>query len=492
MTVVHQQQPEQALYGGFRRSRTFGVGNLNAAQTMVLLVCVLVPVVVVNIFGMSSLLVSIPAALVIMTLTVWQREGMPLLSLAAARVRWQLAAWRGETSWRGTYLPYPVALDLPGIAAPTKLLRVEDPASPTPVGLVWNQRTGTMSGTLLLSPGGTLLAPTRTVDRQVASWGETLGRLADEETVKGAAVTIQVKPASGAALSTHVSQRVAPAAPEMAKKTLASLVDRAPRASAQMTAWFTLTSDPGAAAERPRTPEDAAAETLRALDAVDLGGSGADVLRRATDTDIKRLVRGAYIPSEADAEVEEIEPLTWDECGPSAAEDGWTEYQHDGDALTGLPAISTTWVLREAPRRSVPYDVLLKLLSPGRFPRRVTIAYRVLPSEAAAALVDREMNAAAAREDYRHRTKRAATRREVADAHRATQASDEEAHGAGVVQWAVFVTTTVTHQNELVAARREITKAAQKCGGIRLRPAYGSQAAAFTAGLPMGLNPLAD
>src|SRR5581483_5827688 len=119
----------------------------------------------------------------------WQRHGMPLLDLVVGRLRWQWAAWRGETSYRGLFLPHPKALDLPGVLAPTKLYRVEDTGGlGGRVGLVWNQATGQMAATLLLSPGGALLANRATVDANVATWGDTLASLANEESVDAATV----------------------------------------------------------------------------------------------------------------------------------------------------------------------------------------------------------------------------------------------------------------------------------------------------------------
>ncbi|MFI2077676.1 SCO6880 family protein [Streptomyces triculaminicus] len=476
---------EPRLYGGWRRSRTMGIGHLNSGQTGVVVVSLIVPIILLNVAGMGTLPVTVPLALGVMVLTVWQRHGTPLLSFLGARLRWQWAAYRGETSYRGQFLASPQALDLPGVVAPTKLLRVQDATSSEPVGLVWNQRTGHMTASVLLSPAGSLLAPTEAQNGSAAAWGETLARLADEETLLGAAVTIQVRPSSGQALADHVKDRMDPGAPAAARQSVRELVARAPRASAQLAAWLTLTTDPyRSTAQKPTNPAEAAAETLRVLDGVDLSGAGADIVRRATDVDLMRLVRGAFSPADMDAPQEQITALTWNETGPVSAEDDWTVYRHDGSH-------SVSWVLREAPRKPVPYDVLLKLLAPGMFARRITLAYRVLPTDEAAAVVEREVNASDARAEYRRRTQRSTTRRERVDAEHAERSATEEALGAGLVQWSVYVTTTVDNADDLPAAIREVEKAAKLSGGLRFRYAYGGQAAAFAVGLPVGINPLA-
>ncbi|WP_438297938.1 SCO6880 family protein [Streptomyces sp. HUAS TT7] len=475
---------EQPLYGGWRRSRTMGIASLNTSQTIIVVGAMLIPIMVVA-FGASpsTLLVTAPIALVVIVLAVWQRHGMPLMSYVVGRIRWQLAHLRGETSYRSVFLPSPEALDLPGMAAPTRLIRAEAADGRGPVGLVWNQRTGDMTATLLLSPSGSLLASTSTVLSNVSSWGDALARLADEDSVMAASVTLQITPSSGAALSDHVAERVDTAAPRLAKDVVGELVGRAPRASAQLAAWMSLVIAPSRTAEKPDNPAEAAAVTLGALDSMDLTGAGADILRRATDSDIKRLVRGAYNPADMDAPTAHIEDLVWHETGPVSAEDDWTVYRHDG-------AFSTSYVLREAPRRSVPYDVLLKLLAAGTYARRVTLAYRVLSTEEAAAVVEREVNANDARAEYRARTRRSTTRRERVDAEHADRTAMEEAVGAGMVQWSIYVTTTVDRAEDLPAARREVEKAAKTSGSLRFRPAFGAQAAALVVGLPLGITPL--
>ncbi|WP_329151259.1 hypothetical protein OG275_38125 (plasmid) [Streptomyces niveus] len=475
---------EQPLYGGWRRSRTLGIGSLSTGQTVIVVGAMLAPIALVNMGGgLSSLTVTVPVALAVIALAVWQRHGMPLMSYVIGLGRWKMADLRGETSYRSLFLPAPESLDLPGVAAATKLIRADTGDGRGPVGLVWNQRTGHMTATLLLSPAGALLASNPDVRRNVSSWGDVLANLADEDTVEAASVTLQITPSSGAALSEHVRGRMDPAAPRLAKDALHELVGAAPRASAQLTAWMSLVVDPNRAGDKPNGPAEAAAVTLGALDGVDLAGSGADVLRRASDRDVKRLVRSAFSPGDSDAPPAQIDELVWHEVGPVAAYDGRTVYEHDG-------YLSMSWVLREAPRKPVPYDALLKLLAPGQFTRRVTLAYRVLPTEEAAAVVEREVNASDARAEYRARTKRSATRRERVDAEHAERTAGEEAVGAGMVQWSLYVTTTVEQESDLPAARREVDKAAKSSGGLRFRPAFHGQAAALVVGLPLGINPL--
>ncbi|MCX9193142.1 hypothetical protein C3Y87_17325 [Carbonactinospora thermoautotrophica] len=479
--MVTATTTEPRTYGGWRRSRSLGIGRLDSRQTVILMTAVLVPLLAAAFGAVRLAFVLAGVALPVLGLALVQRGGVLLMDLALARARWQWAAWRGETSYRGgVFAELPRAWDLPGVLAPTTLLDVEEPGRGR-VGVVWNQRTGWMSVTLLLSPAGALLADRATVERQVAAWGDLLASLADDETVRAAAVTIELVPESGTQLADHVAGRLDPDAPELARRVLGELVAAAPRGAARVNARLTLTVDPAAGGARPRSVPEAAAEALRSLAGLSVTAAGADVLRRASATDLVRMVRCAFDPDAAMAGVSEFDALTWGEAGPVAAEDLWDHYRHDG-------AYSISWALLEAPRQRVCHDVLLPLLSPGRFPRRVTILYRTLSRDEAGAVLEREVNAAAAREEYRRRTRRDPTARERADAERAARAAAEEAHGAGLVQFSLFVTTTVTRWEDLADARREVEQAAGR-SRLKLRIARGGQSAAFAVGLPCGIYP---
>ncbi len=157
----------------------------------------------------------------------------------------------------------------------------------------------------------------------------------------------------------------------------------------------------------------------------------------------------------------------------------WDTYRHDSGT-----SVSYAW--REAPRQNVRADVLARLLSPGPWPKRVTLQYRPLPASAAAATLDSEVRAADFRREYSRRTRRDQTARDAHDHARARQAADEEARGAGVSLLGLYVTVTVTDPADLSRATAD-TEACAESSKIRLQRLYRSQAAAFTATLPCGI-----
>jgi hypothetical protein len=457
-----------------------GIGSLDSRQTIVVLSSTMIPLLAGTLFGIQYAAYLLAPAAVTAALAVARRDGVLLVNLVYAWVLWRWAHWRTHTTYLGqVFTPWPHIFDMPGLLAPTRLLDVAEPGRDR-VGVVHNRRTGHLSATVLLSPAGALLADADTIDRQVAGWGHLLAGLANDTTIRHAAVTIDLTPEPGTQLVDHLTHRTDPAAPPLARQVMGELLAMAPRASTNLRARLTLTCDPSAGASRSRTIPHAIAELLRSLNGLPLAAAGAQILRRASATDLIRIVRTAYDPHSA-AITDGWETLRWSDAGPIHTCEGFETYRHDR-------ALSASWALLEAPRQRVSHDVLLPLLSPGRHRRRVTLTYRTLPREVAAQMLERELTAAAAREEYRRRTHRDPRARDRADADRAARAAAEEAHGAALVLWTLYVTVTVTHPDQLAEARREIEQAAGHAR-LKLRPAYGGQAAAFAAGLPCGVYP---
>ena len=468
-------------YGGWRRSHGIGLGNLDTRQTVAVVGSIFLVVLASAVVGPQAVVVLGAPLLVVVAVSLWRRDGVLLLDYLHGWVGFHTARLRGETSYRGQVLTrWPRSAGLPGVLAATELLDVEVPGYER-CGLVWDRRSGLLSSTLLLSTGGTLLTDTDVAAGYVASWGYTLAGLADLPAVRWAAVTVEITPDGGTALAADHAHRVDPAAPLLARAILGEVAQVAPAAAARVSTRLTLTVDPAHGGTRVDSLADGAAQTLRVLAGVTPSASGADVLRRATAADLVRMVRTAYDPAARTARPTEWESLGWGDAGPVGAEEHPDRYDHDG-------AHSVTWALLAAPRQRVAHGVLLRLLSPGRFTRRVTLTYRVLSTDEAGGLLEQQQTAAAVRGEYRARTRRDETARERSDRTLSDAQAEEEAAGAGLVQFSVFVTTTVTDPADLPAAKAEVTAAA---GGsrLKLRVSRFAQAAGFAAGLPCGMYP---
>ncbi|MFE4574645.1 SCO6880 family protein [Streptomyces chartreusis] len=480
--MTTHEVPSALLVEGFRARRSFGFGGLSKGATIIATV-VLVAEGIIGVQAPITLLLTLPVTGALIALAAARRHGMSALSYYWAKLAWRRAAKIEATSYRRVLLPHPYALDLPGVGASSTLIRAHDPTTGRDVGVVHDRASGHMSITTLLAPGGSLMAPTGAVQSSLRTWSSVLDAMSTDEQIKGASVTIQITPGAGEALGDDVKVRKDPNAPALATQIIDELVRTTPHATASVAPWMSVTVDPTASANPPTDLAEQVAETLKVVDSLDLSGTGTDIMRRATDVDLRRLVRSAYDPAAFNARDREFEELSWSECGPQAADDEWETYAHDG-------GVSLSWVLREMPRRPIAYSVLLPLLAPGRFQRRITLAYRVLDPLEGEAVLEREISNAHQRAQATAEVKGRAKYSQRADAERAERAAAQVAGGSQVVDWTLMVTTTARDAADLPAARQEMERAVKATRGIRMRPAYGAQAAVFAATLPLGYNPL--
>ena len=482
MTTTHDV-PDTLRVQGFRTRRSYGFGSMSKGTTIGVVLAIAIDGLIAT-AAPVSLLVTLPVTLVVAGLAAARRHGMPALAYYWAKFAWRRANTAEAAAFRQVLLPYPHALDLPGIGASSTLIRAHDATSGKSVGVVHDRTTGHMTVCTLLAPGGSLMAPTDSVRGTIRTWGSVLDAMSTDDQIKGATVTIQITPGAGEALGDDVAARRRPDAPQLARDTIDELVRTTPHATASVAPWMTVTVDPNATATPPGDLYEQVAETLRVVDSLDLSGTGTDIYRRATDVDLRRIVRAAYDPAAFNARDAEFADLQWAECGPVAADDGWEEY-----AARQRVSASAGYCGRCPGTRS-PTRCCCRCSAPGRFQRRVTLAYRVLDPMEGEAVLEREISNAAQRAEATAQVKGRAKFSQRADYARAEAAASQAAGGAQVVDWTLMVTTTARRAADLPAARQELERAVKATRGIRMRTAYGAQAAVFAAGLPLGYNPL--
>jgi hypothetical protein len=489
MVQEHPQRPRD--YGGWRRRRGIGLWGMGAGGTLAVLAVVMV-VILVAAADAPALVYVVPPVIIAGALGLARAGGEPVAVLAIRRLRWEYASARGYTRYRASVVAeHPAGLTLPGVLAPASLLSAEDGYGGR-YGIVWDRRTGVLTPTLRVVPASTWLADRADADSWVAGWGGWLAGLGNVPMVRWVTVTVDTAPEPGSALADAVAEAISPGAPVAARRIMGQLVDAAPAAAADVDARVSLTFDPKASAVAPANLAEAVAETGRALIGLEsaLGACGVTVAGRLGAPDIAGVVRSAFDPA-ARGEVMRIagrtragnspQPLDWAEAGPVGAEEFPDHYRHDG-------GWSVTWSWHEAPRQNVTADVLARLISPGHYPKRVSLQYRPFPASAATRVLEAEVNAAAFRQRYRGRTGRDETARDAYDHARARQAALEEAAGAGVCLISLFVTVTVTSAEDLPRAAAWIEASAES-SKIRLRRMTYSQAAGFAATLPCGICP---
>jgi hypothetical protein len=273
-------------------------------------------------------------------------------------------------------------------------------------------------------------------------------------------------------------------------------VDTYPAGSATVTAYVSLTfSTAGRSGGRKRELEDVARDLANRLPGLTAGlnSTGAGAVRPATAQELCEVVRVAYDPSSARVFDEahaagETPELRWSDVGPAAAQAGWGWYRHDS-------AVSVTWSMTEAPRGEVFSSILADLVAPHPDVdrKRVTLLYRPLDAGRAARVVEQDKRTA----DFRASSSSRPTARTLADQQAAALTAEEEARGAGLIDFGMLVTATVADADllddphaALDAARAAIDNLSATAR-TQLRPVYGSQDSAFAAALPLGIVPSA-
>jgi hypothetical protein len=490
MTTGAQQAARPIrTYGGWRRTRGLGLFGVGPAGTVTVLCCALVPLLVAAVDLQTGFIAAVPAA-VVAAVVLARVENVSIAALLSRRIHWTIGSARGCTTHRaGTVLDHPGAWDLPGVLAPTRLLTVDDGRGGK-FGLVWDRRTGYLTATLRCAAASTWLVDDEDADGWVSNWHAWLASLGYLPMVPWVAVTVDTAPEPGTTLHDSVLAKVDRKAPDDVRRLVHQLVDRSPGAAADIETRVSITFNPAASSLRLSELPEQVAEVSRQLSGLEsaLANCGVTVLGRATAPRLAGVVRVAFDPS-ARGEIKRAmgggdggaDLLTWADAGPVAADEDWDRYRHD----TGM---SVSWTWREAPRQQVTSSVLTRLLSPGRFAKRVTLLYRPLSAGDAARMLESQVNAAAFRDAYRKAQKRDETARDAADRERARQAAQEEAQGAGVVLMSLYVTATVTEPEQLPEAVADVEARADQ-SKIRLRRLYGSQSAGFATTLPVGFCP---
>ena len=435
-------------------------------------------------FSTTGLLVLAPVLAVLGVARLARWRGEPLADTAARHLAFRRAGRRGWSAHRaGLGRPAGAEWTMPGPLAGTVLLTAVD-ESARPWAVVWDRRTGCLTGTWLVAPTSTWLVDPDQAETWVAAWHSWLAGLGYAPTVRHVAVTVETTPASPTALAGALGPRLDPGAPAASRQLIADLLDQAPAAAAAVQTRVSVTIDPTRAPAPLGELAEQVAEFSRMLTglATALGGCGVTVLRRATVADTITWVRAAFDPTTSDALAAGCPPdAGWADARPVAADEAWDHYRADSGH-----SISYGW--DEAPRQAVPADVLTRLIAPGRWRKRITLVLTPAPAAAAARELDLQAQAAVFRAQLKAKSGRDETARDLADRERAHRAAAEEARGAGLVTAQAYATVTTLDPADLPAAAAHLEHRAEQ-SRIRLRRLYGSQAAGFATGLSVGVTP---
>lgn len=481
------------MYGGWRARRGYGVGKLTEAQTLATAACVFAPLgvwVLVTTLGLPMLVMAVAVACAVVaaaaTLIPHRGHGTSLGGALLIGLRTRTARRKGWTEWEsGVFTRHPRVHELPGVLAPLVPLSTKDGLG-QPYGLLWDRRTGRLTASVRAAPVGTVLADQDRTDLWIGSFAAWQAALGYEPTIDWVAIVVESAPSSGTELADYVSDRLSPNAPRIARDTMIEVAESHRGATADISVRVSMTFQPQRARPAPKDDAERVAEVSRAMTGLerDLPLCGVATLGRATAATWTHWLRSAYDPharGELGRLSEQNHLLAWADAGPMRAEAQVDHYWHDS-------GWSVSWAMSGLPHQNVTSNVLAPLVTPGRYHRRVCITYQPFPADQAGELVAREASGSSFRRQLRRRRGVDDTARDRADEARAVQAAEEEARGAGVGLWAMYVTTTVDDPRTLPDAIADVESRARNAK-LRLRRCWGWQHAGFAASLGAGIYP---
>jgi hypothetical protein len=464
-------------YGNWRLGRKAGLFGLGPAGTAVAFIVMVISAFMITISFFAALWSLLIGALLLapMAIRINGRTGFQAMS---ARVSW----WMGRSKRQHVYLsgiasPVTEFHTLPGILARSQVYEVE--AGPMGVvGIVVVPQSRHYTITLRCQPEGTDLVDQSAIDTRVGRYANWLSSLCREPMLVQAQITTETTPDPGTLLSTEVSSTLKQDAPDLAKQVLAEVVQRYPAGSAQVDTRVSLTYSPPVG--RKMSTEDMCREIAARVVHMHAGltGAGGSQISAMSANELAISVRAGYDPADApDLAVHSDLDLDWSQAGPVSAREAWDHYRHDS-------GFSRTWGMVEAPRGVVFSNMYSRLTvpDPELLRKRVSIVYRPYGPMEAARLVEAD------KRDARFLASRKSnpTARDLVDLAAADQAASEEATGAGIIRFTVMVTATVATEEELEKADNIIMSHAGEAR-LFMRTMYGTQAAAFAAGLPTGI-----
>lgn len=475
------------IYGNFRTPTSKGIGGLSTAGTAVLFGGMVVGIFLMT-FGLwlEALVFVFVLGLVLLLSMQKNKHGRTTVERIVRRLGWANTRFSGSHVYRsGPLSRVPGGTSkLPGVSAKSTLSEHVDGYGRS-FAMIHVPQKNYYTVVMRSEPDAGGMVDQEQVNRWVDRYSLWLGQLTDEPGLVQASVTVETAPDSGYRLARKVEEQIDPDAPEFAQQIMREAVDTLPSGSTVTKAYTALTYRAALrTGGKSRMREDVAADIASRLPSITLGlsSTGAGFVEPMTAQEMCETIRVAYDPHESvlfdQAHAQGMAPkLDWGEVGPQAHEAGWDWYRHNG-------AWSKTWTMSVPPRSTIQSRILQDLISPNAelMRKRVTMLYRPIDPATAAALVEKDVNTATFNASAKDRVSSRQTR-EVRAA-RATE--DEEAEGAGLLNFGMVVTATMDEGENKGMVDALIDNLAVSAR-IRIEPAYGSQDSSFAAGLPLGL-----
>ncbi len=472
---------EARTYGNWRKPTSPGIFGIGLAGTLLLFAGALLAIGALFSSIVLALGIAVLVGIMLAPLLIRDQHGRNGLQWLTSAGAWTLGVLQGRHLYRsGPFGRTPVGTSrLPGLGAPLEISEAVD-GHGRPFAVL--TAPGPWHHTVVLDchADGASLVDADQVDTWVAYWGDWLAQLGHEPGLVAASVTIEAAPDTGERLTREVSGNVHADAPALAREVLAEIVRDYPLGSATLTSRVALTYSGAARNTGARRKLEAVTAMLATRlpgIAADLQMTGAGPALPMTARELGLMLRVAYDPAAAHITDGAPDGVEWDDVGPVGTMETPDAYRHDS-------AWSITWAMTDAPRGEVFSSVLNRLVMPHPdiLRKRVTLVYRPHDVGASARLVERD------RKDAMFKAKQAkiAQARDSIAVQAADRAAQEEASGAGLIRFGLYVTATVSDAEDLNLAASAVDNLAA-ASRLRLRRVRHAQASAFLAALPLGL-----
>lgn len=478
----------ERTYGNWQRPPRGGLLGLGATGTFVAFGVVILSVLITMTIGVLAGGITIIAGGTFTVLFAMRdRDNRSAFDKTYNWASFRKKASKGQTLYRSADLTPTGVAALPGVLGDITATEWEDVHGKPFAMLSYPQGYHTV--VFAATPDGDTGDDVEDIAMKVAYFGEWLAAQSSIAGMYSAQMIIETAPESPGRLQRQILSARAESSPELARTVMDQIAQEYPEGSDEYKVWVTMTFR-----ERDRIPRlrnradriEAMAASLREdmttlVEHLPHAGA-AGVVAMDVQTLCEQM-RVSFDPEVA-PDVEEaraagvsVEAMSWDTAGPVAYQEYWDRFVHDS-------GVSTSYVMTRPPRQLVTAGVLRKLLLPGDFARkRVCLQYRVLSDEKASGAAEKTVSDATFQAN--------ASKKKTAAARAAVRAANltaaEEATGAGIVDFTIWVTVTNLLTADHSNTRRKVLGLGSTAK-LKLRPMYGAQAAGFALGLPVGMQ----
>lgn len=472
-------------YSAGSRPRNEGLFGLSWTAMLTVGAVVIAVVLAQALFGFRIAAIVLVAGAIAAGPLVFTSGGRTGWVRAILLWQWWRGGRRGEHTYRsGSFSTIPGGTQqLPGVLAPTRLHEGRTPEGHW-FAMVHMPKTSGYTVILKTWPQGSEAVDQDLVDQWVAGWGSFLAVYGGKHDITTIAAVIDTIPETGNRLMSEVSTITRPDAPEIAQQVMWELGSQLARQRVQLDARLAITFE-ATTPERRNIPAEQALEIGRRLPGIVEALAGAGLRARPmTAAEVIGFVRRSYDPAtqgglEAATATGEGHGLGWNDAGPVSHREYWDRLLHCG-------ANSVTWEMGEAPKGTFTERILQPLLEPNlEVPRkRVTIIYRPHAAAEAADIVDNDYrNSIVAVQNTRGGLVSASA---GIRAQSAGRAREEQVLGHGLTRYGMLVTITAPRGHDLPRINAVVQDLSSQAR-VQITRCYGFQAAAFAAGLGVGV-----